>query len=180
MITYIALLRGMNLGKRNIKMDELRKLFAELKLGNVRTYIASGNVIFDAKEKDEKKLTAKIEKHLKDSLGYEVFVMLRTRAELEAVLKNNPFKDAPENTTTYISFFVEAPPKAAAKEFEKQHTSDLERFKFKDRELYMNFYINFSESQFFKKSNYEKQLGMKATNRNLNTPVKIMAMLEKD
>src|SRR5882757_8621427 len=105
MTTYIAFLRGMNLGKRNVKMDELRGLFSELKLANVRSYIASGNIIFDTKEKDEKKLTGKIEKHLKDGLGYDVKVMLRSRAELEAVLKNNPFKDPPAGTNTYINFY---------------------------------------------------------------------------
>jgi uncharacterized protein (DUF1697 family) len=179
MTTYIAFLRGMNLGKRNIKMDELRAIFSGLKFANVRTYIASGNVIFDAKETDEAKLTAKIEKELKEKLGYQVFVILRTRAELEAVLKNNPFRDAAGAMGTYISFFAEAPPKAAAKEIEK-NSSDTEIFKFKERELYMLFYVGFSDSLFFKKNNYEKLLGIKATNRNINTPVKILAMLEKD
>lgn len=179
MITYIAFLRGMNLGKRNIKMDELRKIFSELKFENVRTYIASGNVIFDAKEKDEKKLTATIEKHLKESLGYDVFVMLRTHAELETVIKNNPFKDVVDGNGQYISFFAEPPPKGPAKEVEKA-TTGTELFKFKGRELYMLFYVGFSESEFFKKNNYEKLLGIKATNRNINTPVKILAMLDKD
>jgi uncharacterized protein (DUF1697 family) len=178
MTTYIAFLRGMNLGKRNVKMDELRKIFSELKFENVRTYIASGNVIFDTKEKDEKKLTAMIEKHLQESLGYEVFVMLRARAELEKALSENPFKDV-ATRGTYISFFAEAPPKAAAKEIEKR-SSETEIFKFKGRELYMAFHVGFSDSLFFKKNDYEKLLGMKATNRNINTPVKILAMLEKE
>src|ERR1041384_4756201 len=130
MITYFAFLRGMNLGKRNIKMDELRKLFTELKLENVRTYIASGNVIFDAREKDEKKLIARIEKHLKDSLGYDVKVMLRSRAELEAVLKKNPFKNPPEGAKTYINFYDELPAKAAMKKFLDERSSDTEIFKF--------------------------------------------------
>jgi uncharacterized protein (DUF1697 family) len=179
MTTYIAFLRGMNLGKRNIKMDELRGLFAELKFENVRTYIASGNVIFDAKEKDEKKLTAKLEKHLKERLGYDVKVMLRSRAELEAVLKNNPFKNAPAGTNTYISFYDKAPGKAAMKKFLDERNSETEVFKFKNRELYMLFHVGFSESEFFKKPNSEKQLGVTVTNRNLNTPVKILAMLDE-
>jgi len=179
MITYIAFLRGMNLGKRNIKMDELRRLFSELEFENVRTYIASGNVIFDAKEKDEARLTTKIEKHLKDSLGYDVRVMLRSRAELEAVLKNNPFKNPPAGTNTYISFYDQAPGKAAMKKFLDERNSETEIFKFKGRELYMMFHGGFSDSEFFKKPNSEKQLGVTVTNRNLNTPVKILAMLEK-
>jgi uncharacterized protein (DUF1697 family) len=177
MITYIAFLRGMNLGKRNVKMDELRSIFGAMKFENVRTYIASGNVIFDTKEKDEKKLAAKIEKELKEALGYDVFVMLRTKEELAKVLKDNPFKDG-EFKGIYISFFTDIPPKAPAKEIEKS-SSETERFKFKGRELYMAFHVGFSDSQFFKKNDYEKMLGMKATNRNINTPVKILTMLEK-
>ena len=179
MITYIAFLRGMNLGKRNIKMDELRTLFSALKFENVRTYIASGNVIFDAKEKDEAKLTTKIEKQLKDSLGYAVKVMLRSRAELEAVVKNNPFKNPPAGTNTYINFYEELPAKAAMKKFLDERSSETELFKFKGRELYMMFHGGFSDSQFFKNPKSEKQLGVTVTNRNLNTPVKILAMLDK-
>lgn len=178
MTTYIAFLRGMNLGKRIVKMDELRKIFEELKFENVRTYIASGNVIFDTKEKDEAKLTAKIEKHLKESLGYEVFVMLRTQTELEKILNDNPFKDVTDGMAQYINFFKETPPKTVAKEIEKE-SIPTEQVKFIGREMYMLFYCRMSDSEFFKKNTYEKRLGMKATNRNLNTPVKIIAMIEK-
>jgi uncharacterized protein (DUF1697 family) len=179
MTTYIAFLRGMNLGKRNIKMDELRGLFTELKFDNVRSYIASGNIIFEAKEKDDKKLTGKIEKHLKDSLGYDVKVMLRTQAELEAVLKNNPFKNPPAGTNTYINFYEELPAKPVMKKFLDERRSDTELFQFQGRELYMMFHGGFSDSQFFKNPKSEKQLGVIGTNRNINTPVKILAMLDK-
>ncbi len=180
MITYFAFLRGMNLGKRNVKMDELRAIFAELKLENVRSYIASGNIIFDTKEKDEKKLTAKIEKHLKERLSYDVKVMLRSQAELSALLKNNPFKNPPEGTKTYINFYNELPAKAAMKTFLDACNSETEIFKFQGRELYMMFHVGFSESRFFKNPKLEKQLGVLATNRNLNTPTKMLALLEKE
>jgi uncharacterized protein (DUF1697 family) len=179
MTTYIAFLRGMNLGKRNVKMDELRTFFSELKFKNVRSYIASGNIIFGAKEKNETKLTAKIENHLRDQLGYEVKVMLRSEAELEAVVKNNPFKNAPGGTNTYISFYDKAPGKAEIKKFLDERGSETELFQFKGRELYMLFHGGFSDSQFFKNPKSEKQLGVTITNRNLNTPVKILAMLNK-
>ncbi len=179
MTTYFAFLRAINLGKRIVKSGELKKIFEDLGFENVRTYIASGNVIFESKEKDEGKLTQKIEKHLKDTLGYEVKTMLRSQAELEAVLKNNPFKKALEGATGYISFLSEKPQKAAAKEIEER-SSDTEIFKFKNRELYMLFHVRMSDSEFFKKPNYEKVLGVAATNRNLNTPAKMLALIKKD
>jgi uncharacterized protein (DUF1697 family) len=180
MTTYIAFLRGINLGKRNVKSDELKAIFSETGFENVRTYIASGNVIFDAKEKDGEKLTKKIERSLEDKLGYKVIVFLRSQAELENILENNPFKNEHgKDGKCYISFLYDEPPKAAAKEIEAR-SSDTEIFKFIGRELYMLFYVGFSESVFFKKNDYEKVLGVLATNRNLNTPTKIMAMIKKE
>jgi uncharacterized protein (DUF1697 family) len=179
MITYFAFLRGVNLGKRTVKSPELKAAFESLGFTNVRTYIASGNVIFDAKEKDGAKLEKKIEKGLKDAFGYEVPAVVRSRAEMETILQDNPFAKAPESTKTYISFLSAAPDKAVAKKFEKDRANENERFKFIGRELYMNFSCGFSDSQFFKKPNYEKELGVTATNRNLNTPVKMMALADK-
>jgi uncharacterized protein (DUF1697 family) len=179
MTTYFAFLRGVNLGKRTVKSPELKAAFEALGFTNVRTYIASGNVIFDAKEKDSGKLEKKIESGLKSALGYEVPAVVRSHAEMEAILKDNPFVKAGEGTKTYISFLSAAPDKTIAKKFEKDRANDNERFKFIDRELYMNFSCNFSDSQFFKKPNYEKELGVTATNRNLNTPVKMMALVDK-
>ena len=64
---YIAFLRGMNLGKRRVKMDHLRVLFEELKFSSVETFIAIGNVIFTAKSADSRKLEKQIEAHLEKS-----------------------------------------------------------------------------------------------------------------
>jgi uncharacterized protein (DUF1697 family) len=103
MTTYIAFLRGINLGKRNVKSDELRSIFSGMGFGNVRTYIASGNVLFDTKEKDAEKLTKKIEKGLQDALGYKVIVFLRSHGELESILENNPSGTSMEKGLPVIS-----------------------------------------------------------------------------
>ena len=91
---YIALLRGVNVGGHQVKMDQLRTLFGEVGLANARTYIQSGNVFFDTDEVDEAKLTARIEEHLRAALGYEVPTCLRTVAEVEATLARDPFSAA--------------------------------------------------------------------------------------
>lgn len=178
MTTYIALLRGVNLGKRQVKSDQLKKIFGEMGFENVQTVIASGNVIFEAKEKDPDKLTKKIEKGLKDTLGFEVITFLRSQAELDKVIGDDPFKDAKEGKT-YINFLSGSPAKAAVKEIEAR-TSDTELFKFKGREMYMLFHVLMSESVFFKKNDYEKVLGVLATNRNMNTVLKIQAKMKTD
>ncbi|GAA0700720.1 hypothetical protein GCM10010193_64340 [Kitasatospora atroaurantiaca] len=91
--TYIAFLRAINVGGRTVKMEQLRALFAELGLGNVRSYIQSGNVFFTADPTDRAALTRRIEKHLEAALGYPVPVMLRTVEEVEEIVEADPFAD---------------------------------------------------------------------------------------
>lgn len=88
---YIAFLRGMNLGKRRVKMDVLRAIFVSLKFTDVETFIASGNVIFASPEKDESRLIARIERALEKKLGYRVDTFIRTRAELAAATAHATF-----------------------------------------------------------------------------------------
>ena len=100
--TYIAFLREVNVGGRKAPMALVRELFAELGLRDVRSYIASGNVFFTLPESgsapgagpggaDRSGLTRAIEERLRTGLGFEVPVMLRTVAELEAALLESPF-----------------------------------------------------------------------------------------
>lgn len=93
MTTFIAFLRGINVGGHRVKMDQLRELFRELGFSNVRTYIQSGNVFFETSETDRDALTSRIEEHLLKALGYEVPIFLRTPSELEQTLQLQPFKD---------------------------------------------------------------------------------------
>lgn len=100
---WIALLRGINVGGHRVTMERLRALFMELEVGSVETFIASGNVIFEAAESDPVVLEQKIEAHLKQVLGYEVATFLRTPTELATVWEACPF--APEgNETLYVTF----------------------------------------------------------------------------
>ncbi len=91
-VTYVALLRAINVGGHNVKMDALRALFEELSFTNVRTFIQSGNVFFDTDKTDRSQLTTDIEAHLEKSLGYTVPTMLRTVEEIEHIFELNPFK----------------------------------------------------------------------------------------
>ena len=107
---YIAFLRGINLGNRRIKMDQLRARFEEMKFAEVATFIASGNVLFASKTADRRQLETKIQDQLKASLGYEVDTFVRTRAEVAAVAAFRPFAQAdmaaPGNSI-YCSFLKE-------------------------------------------------------------------------
>lgn len=91
---YIALLRGVNVGGHQVKMERLRAVLGEMGLGNVRTYIQSGNVFFDTDDSaDREALTTSIEARLGEEFGFAIPVCLRTVAELEEALALNPFTD---------------------------------------------------------------------------------------
>ncbi len=91
-IKYVAFLRGINVGGHNkIKMETLREMFAALGYKNVKTYINSGNVIFETIEADDNALAAKIEKAIETEFSLNIKVMVRTISEIEGIIKNNPF-----------------------------------------------------------------------------------------
>ena len=111
MTTYIAFLRGVNVGAHNrMKMDELRALFESLGYDDVETYIQSGNVVFEAAGTDEAELREAVHDAIGDEFGYDVSVMIRTREELADVVAGQPF-DVPgaDGIRHYVTFLHEAP-----------------------------------------------------------------------
>lgn len=108
-IRYIAFLRGINVGGHTVKMEHLRKLFEDLKLENVRSYIQSGNIFFESSEKDALKLREKIETHLEKELGFAVPTSLRTLEQLKSLLQKDPFKgiELKKDMRFSVSFLTE-------------------------------------------------------------------------
>lgn len=91
MTIYLALLRGINVGGKNIiKMTELKQAFEQIGLHEVKTYIQSGNVLFKSNEEEET-LQKKIEHVIEANFGLSVSVILRTTAEMEQIILNCPF-----------------------------------------------------------------------------------------
>ena len=88
MTRYAAFLRGVNLGKRTVKSAELKSAFEAMGFTEVKTLLASGNVLFDAKP--SKGLKAKIEAGLKEQFGFAIGTVLRSVDELEAMVASDP------------------------------------------------------------------------------------------
>lgn len=110
MTTYIALLRAVNVGGTGkLPMSELRDMCESIGFTHVRTYIASGNVVFSSKLA-AKSVKEQLERRLETYAGKPVGVLIRTGAELSAVLDGNPFKSAAPNRT--MAIFLDAPPPA--------------------------------------------------------------------
>jgi uncharacterized protein (DUF1697 family) len=105
---HVALLRGINVGGNNIiPMAALAKTFERMKLASVRTYIASGNVIFDAPKQDLRKLEQKIEKQLAKDFSYDAKVVVKSKAELGSIIDSMPSDwRKPAATSRYYVIFL--------------------------------------------------------------------------
>jgi len=166
----IAFLRAINVGGHVVKMNQLRQLFEEAGFTNVETFIASGNVIFEAKSKDTNALQRRIEKHLHQALGYEVATLVRTLEELDRVAKYRPFNESELNAvgnTLYVGFIADNPGKAVAQKVESLAT-DVDDLKVTGREVYWLLHATFSDSK-ISGPILERTLGTKVTFRNINT-----------
>jgi uncharacterized protein (DUF1697 family) len=109
MAAFVALLRAVNVGGTGkLPMSDLAEICEDLGFGGVRTYIASGNVIFVSR-KSEAAVKAALEKRLETCAGKSVGVLVRTAAEMAQVLVDNPFPDAAPNRTVAV-FLDRAPP----------------------------------------------------------------------
>lgn len=173
---YVAFLRAINVGGHVVKMDQLRTLFEGLGFSNVETFIASGNVIFDASARNTRSLERKIEKHLQDDLGYAVATFVRAIADLPGIIDYKPFDKAElesEGNVLYVGFLAEQPNDAVTKKLRSSAT-EVDLFQVFGREVYWLLRTKFSESQ-FSGARLEKTLGMSTTLRNINTIKRIAA-----
>ncbi|MFN2122278.1 MAG: DUF1697 domain-containing protein [Candidatus Promineifilaceae bacterium] len=178
MITYICLLRGINVGGNNrLPMKELRSLLENMDLQNVQTYIQSGNVVFLSQEQDAAVLSAEISAAIKDSFGFQPQVLILTGEELAAAMTANPFPEAEaEPKSLHLYFMASAPknPDLAALEALRQES---ERFQLRDRVFYLHAPDGIGRSKLAVK--VEKALAEPATARNWRSVDKIMSLAQE-
>lgn len=136
---YVAFLRGMNLGGRRIKNDDLRRHFEQMGFEEVATFRASGNVIFATAQREaEGKLAARVEAELDERLGYDVPVFLRSGEEVAAVAAREPFdpKVVAKSKGKLQVSFLKAKPTAAARKKVLVQMTDEDLLAIEGRELY--------------------------------------------
>lgn len=105
---WVALLRGVNVGGNNkLPMERLKAIGEAAGFANVRTYIASGNLVF-ASDESEEAIRAKLDRLIEQEAGKKLGVLVRSAAEMGDVAKRNPFADQPGNRV--VAFFVEGKP----------------------------------------------------------------------
>ena len=134
---YIAFLRGLNIGGHRVKMTDLCAHFESLGFANAESFIASGNIIFEARTANTAAMEKRIEAQLRKSLGYEVATFIRSVAEVAAISKYKPFKDGILKSATALNVgFLTEPPSADAVAGLMKHTSVDDNFHLNGREVY--------------------------------------------
>ena len=172
---YVAFLRGINVGgKTSIKMERLREVFAALGFDNVKTYIQSGNVIFESSETDDSKLAAEIAEAVEQEF-FKTPVMVRSLDEIRDAIENNPFAgEAFEDKLFHLIFLPEKMPDEKAALL-LSNNNENERFAVRNREVYCLLRDGFSDSLLGKKY-IDNKLKIPATARNWRTVNKILEL----
>ena len=176
-ITYVALLRGVNLGPRNkVPMPALRSLTESLGHNDVRTYIQSGNLVFRSAEKGN--LAARLEQAIAAELGVKAAVVLRTAGELSKAIAGNPFVAAGADEKALHVVFLGSPPSRSAVKTLEPDRSPPDEFAVGRAEVYLRCPNGFGRSK-LGVDWFEKKLGGPATIRNWRTVTTLAAMCEE-
>ncbi|HSD14028.1 MAG TPA: DUF1697 domain-containing protein [Flavobacterium sp.] len=177
MKTHLALLRGINVSGHNmIKMEDLKALLERIGFVNVRTYIQSGNVFIDSEEEHGQSVGFKIKQEIFKEWGYDVPIIVITKEDLEASLKNNPYlkeKDV-DTKKLYFTFISKELNDNSIHELKISQVKPDEAVIDKNR-IYIKYAVGAGKTRFDQKY-IEKKLNVTATMRNLNTVTKLLEM----
>lgn len=177
MSRYVALLRAVNVGGRKVTMKDLREMAEGLGFTNVRTLLASGNLVFDTKKTAAPKLETLLEQEIEKTFGLFSDVMVRDPAEWDAIIKANPLKKkAKEDPAHLVCLACKAAPDAIAlgaylTSFRETHDMG-EQVEVVGREIYIDYGPSIGQSKLL----LPKKV-CTGTARNWNTVLKLEAML---
>lgn len=170
MTTYLALLRGINVGGKNIiKMKDLKRLFEDLGFEKVTTYIQSGNCVFQSAE-DADVVQARIEEGIEKTYGFSVPVVVRSDKEFLDIIKNCPYPadSLPEGESVHLTLLEREPSILRLPKFEDEECH------VQGKEIYLYLKKSFKDS---KLAVHLHKLGVPATTRNWKTVRKLESLL---
>ena len=174
---YTAFLRGINVGGHaRMKMADLRDMFETLGFQNVRTVLASGNVVFESKENDGEVLTTKIESELKKAFKRDISVILRSKDHLKKLQANEPFKgiEMTQDIQLYVTFL---PEKLRPRTITIPYTSPQEDFSILSAtftEIFSIVDLSKGRGTPVLMNFLQKEYGTELTTRSWNTIIKIL------
>ena len=180
MTKYVAFLRGVNVvGRNKIKMEALREMSGALGYENVKTYINSGNLIFDTAKTDDNKLAAEIGKAIEKEFSLKIKVMVRRISEIGRIIKNNPFEGQFENDKDLHVLFLEEELPEGKRELLLSNNNESEIFAVRGREIFCLLRGASFPDSLLGKDYIGKKLKTPATARNWRTVCKIIEFQAK-
>ena len=166
---YVALLGSINVGGNRLKMAELKAALENEGFENVATVVASGNVLFEHAKAADAKLEAQIGKVVKDGFGIDSFACVRSKAELEAAVAENPFAGAGEDKFVHVQFLICQPDKAAFAKLAADHVGrGREKLAPGTRALHIH-YVDGAGNSKLTGDFIARRLGCKGTARNIRS-----------
>jgi uncharacterized protein (DUF1697 family) len=175
MTVYVAMLRGVNVGGNSLKMDWLRQACEKLGWQNVRTYVQSGNIVFSSRA-SAGKLAQMLKVTIDAQTRLPVAVVLRSAADMEKVVADNPFlkQKGIDATKLHVTFLGKAPVKPALDRLDAL-AGTRDQYRLAGSELYLHCPINYGETK-LSNGAIEKVLGVGATTRNWKTVTTLHVM----
>jgi len=177
-VTYVALLRGINVGGKNkLPMKDLVEMFVEAGCGNVRTYIQSGNVIFSAAPGASARLPDLIAARISKRFGYKIASVLRTAEQIGKVISNNPFLNAGvTEEKLYVLFLAGLPASRRIEELDPDR-SPPDAFKVRGQEIYLRLPNGAGRTKLTNQY-FDSKLGTTSTARNWRTVTRLFELME--
>ena len=179
MTRCVSLFRGINVGGHHaVPMNELKELHEALGLKDVVTYIQSGNVVFTSDDADLAQLPRQIEDGFAQKFGFQVKVMVRTSAELQDIIDNNPFQNQTmkEPKLMVVLFLATHPESTAMEDLQKAYVGP-EELCLIGQELY-TYYPNGIGRSKLSLTLIEKKLKTIGTGRNWNTILQLQKLIQ--
>ena len=177
MLQYVALLRGINVGgHKNVAMADLIQLCTRLGLKNTRSFLNTGNLIFQAEKKSERARELLLEEEVKKRLSLETVFCIRDAREWQAVIAGNPLREeARRDPSHLLVLFLKSPVNATSVKALQAAIKGPEIVRGKGRQVYIAYPDGIGRSR-LTPSLIESKLGTRGTGRNWNTVLKIGAM----
>jgi len=177
MKTYIALLKGINVGgHKKVPMADLRELLTKSGFENVQTYIQSGNVILQSSKSDISVIEKNIQESIMDHFGFEVSVLVKTRSDLKRIFEDSPFSEEEKKASYFIMLHNTAEDDLVKVASEKVYEG--EEYKILKDCIYFFCEKGFGQAK-FNANFFERKLKTFATARNYNTMVKLLSLSEE-
>ena len=173
--SYVALLRGVNVGGRNkLPMADLRRIFTDAGCASVRTYIQSGNVVFEAAQDLAERVPEIVTSAVREQFGFETAVIVRSSEELRLVADSNPFDTSGDPRFLHVAFLLDTPDAAAVAGLDPQR-SPPDAFEVRGRHVYLH-YPNGVAGSKLTNDYLSSQLQTVSTMRNWRTVLTLLDM----